>query len=176
MQMCVNIEKGGNIMCKRVLIFLGISVFLVGCAKKKEVVVEEVKPAVEVVPEPEPEVPPPPTPEEIVAKLQMIHFDFDKYNIRPGDAQILEANSKILKEYPDVNILIEGHCDERGTHEYNLLLGERRANSTKEYLVQLGISSDRISTVSYGKERPIDPGHNEDAWAKNRRAEFKLKQ
>jgi peptidoglycan-associated lipoprotein len=75
-----------------------------------------------------------------------------------------------LKKYSNVKIQIEGHCDERGTVEYNLALGERRANSTKKYLTSLGISPDRISTISYGKERPADPGHNEEAWAKNRRA------
>ena len=102
--------------------------------------------------------------------LKDIHFDFDKYDIRPGDAEILKANAALLMKYPKVKIQIEGHCDERGTVEYNLALGERRANSTKKYLISLGISADRISTISYGKERPLDPGHNEEAWAKNRRA------
>ena len=102
--------------------------------------------------------------------LKDIHFDFDKYDIRPGDTEILKENGTLLKKYPNVKIQIEGHCDERGTVEYNLALGERRANSTKKYLTSLGISPDRISTISYGKERPADPGHNEEAWAKNRRA------
>jgi peptidoglycan-associated lipoprotein len=102
--------------------------------------------------------------------LKDIHFDFDKYDIRPGDAEILKENGALLKKYPKVKIQIEGHCDERGTVEYNLALGERRANSTKKYLASLGVSPDRISTISYGKERPLDPGHNEEAWAKNRRA------
>ncbi len=102
--------------------------------------------------------------------LKDIHFDFDKYDIRPGDAEILKENAILLKKYPKVKIQIEGHCDERGTIEYNLALGERRANSTKQYFVPLGISADRISIISYGKERPLDPGHNEEAWAKNRRA------
>ena len=102
--------------------------------------------------------------------LQDIHFDFDRYNLRPGDASILRENAALLKKYSNVKIQIEGHCDERGTVEYNLALGERRANSAKEYLVSLGISQARISTISYGKEKPLDPGHNETAWAKNRRA------
>jgi len=102
--------------------------------------------------------------------LKDIHFDFDKYDIRPGDAEILKGNAALLLKYPKVKIQIEGHCDERGTIEYNLALGERRSNSTKKYLISLGISPDRISTISYGKERPLDPGHNEEAWAKNRRA------
>jgi peptidoglycan-associated lipoprotein len=104
------------------------------------------------------------------ALLKNIHFDFDKYNIRPADAAILKENAAMLKKYPEVKIQVEGHCDERGTIEYNLALGERRANATKKYLVSLGISADRISTISYGKEKPLDPGHNEEAWAKNRRA------
>jgi len=102
--------------------------------------------------------------------LKDIHFDFDKYDIRPGDASILTENAAVLKKYPVVKIQIEGHCDERGTNEYNLALGERRANSTKNYLISLGISGDRISTISFGEERPLDPSHNEEAWAKNRRA------
>ena len=164
-------------MCKRIVLFLGILVFLSGCAKKKEMkVVEEVVPEVQVIPEVEEEVSPLPTSAEIVGKLEIVHFDFDKYNLRPGDAKILETNSKILKEYPDIKIIVEGHCDDRGTSEYNLLLGERRANATKEYIVKLEISADRISTMSYGKERPLDTGHNEEAWSKNRRAEFKPKE
>jgi len=102
--------------------------------------------------------------------LKDIHFDFDKYDIRPQDTVILKENTEILKKYFKVKIQIEGHCDERGTNEYNLALGERRANSTKNYLVSLGISPDRISTISYGEEKPLDPGHNEEAWGKNRRA------
>jgi peptidoglycan-associated lipoprotein len=102
--------------------------------------------------------------------LKDIHFNFDKYDIRPEDAAILKENAALLKKFSNVKIQIEGHCDERGTVEYNLALGERRANKTKDYLVSLGISSDRVSTISYGKERPLDPGHNEEAWAKNRRA------
>jgi peptidoglycan-associated lipoprotein len=104
--------------------------------------------------------------------LKDIHFDFDKYNIRPGDAEILNKNAALLMKYPKVKIQIEGHCDERGTTEYNLALGERRANNAKKYLISLGIPNDRISTISYGKERPLDPGHNEEAWAKNRRDHF----
>lgn len=102
--------------------------------------------------------------------LKDIYFDFDKYDVRPEDALILKENAALLNKYPSVKIQIEGHCDERGTNEYNLALGERRANSTKNYLVSLGISPDRISIISYGEEKPLDPGHGEEAWAKNRRA------
>jgi len=102
--------------------------------------------------------------------LKDIHFDFDRYDIRRGDEEILKENAALLKKYPKTKIQIEGHCDERGTVEYNLALGERRANNTKKYLVSLGIASSRISTISYGKEKPLDNGHNEEAWAENRRA------
>ncbi len=104
--------------------------------------------------------------------LKDIHFDFDKYDIRPGDAEILKENAALLMKNPGVKIQIEGHCDERGTVEYNLALGERRANSAKRYLSSLGLRADRISAISYGKEKPLDPGHNEEAWAKNRRGHF----
>jgi len=102
--------------------------------------------------------------------LKDIHFDFDKYDIRRADEAILKENAVFLKNNPKMKVQIEGHCDERGTVEYNLALGERRANNTKKYLVFLGIPSDRISAISYGKEKPLDNGHNEEAWAKNRRA------
>jgi len=104
--------------------------------------------------------------------LKDIHFDFDKYDIRPGDAEVLKENASLLMKNPGVKIQIEGHCDERGTVEYNLALGERRANSARRYLISLGLTGDRISTISYGKEKPLDPGHNEEAWAKNRRDHF----
>lgn len=102
--------------------------------------------------------------------LKDVYFNFDKYDIRPEDAGILKENAALLKKFSNVRVQIEGHCDERGTVEYNLALGERRANKTKDFLISLGISADRISTISYGKERPLDPSHHEDAWAKNRRA------
>ncbi|MDP2968802.1 MAG: peptidoglycan-associated lipoprotein Pal [Deltaproteobacteria bacterium] len=104
--------------------------------------------------------------------LKPIFFDYDKYDIRPADTEILKGNSALLKKFPNMKIQIEGHCDERGTNEYNLALGERRANSTKKYLTSLGITADRVSTISYGEEKPMDPAHNEEAWTKNRRAHF----
>ncbi len=102
--------------------------------------------------------------------LKDIRFDYDKYDIRSGDAEVLKENAAVLKKYPTVKIQVEGHCDERGTNEYNLALGERRSNSTKKYLISLGISPDRVSTISYGEEKPLDSISNEEAWAKNRRA------
>ncbi|MBI3584569.1 MAG: peptidoglycan-associated lipoprotein Pal [Nitrospinae bacterium] len=105
-------------------------------------------------------------------QLEDIHFDFDKSDIKTDAREALQKNADWLQKNPDIKIQIEGHCDERGTAEYNLALGERRAMSTKKYLISLGISADRIYTISYGEELPIDPNHSEDAWAKNRRAHF----
>ena len=102
--------------------------------------------------------------------LKDIHFEFDKYDIRRVDEGVLKENAALLKKNPKMKVQIEGHCDERGTVEYNLALGERRASNTKKFLVFLGIPSDRISTISYGKERPLDKGHHEEAWARNRRS------
>ena len=117
---------------------------------------------------------PRPNPREFgaVHDVDDIHFDFDRYDIRPDAARILDANARWLKANPAALVLIEGHADERGTNEYNLALGERRAVSARTYLVSLGIPADRIKTVSYGKEFPFDPGHDEGAWSKNRRAHF----
>ncbi|MEW6411576.1 MAG: peptidoglycan-associated lipoprotein Pal [Candidatus Zixiibacteriota bacterium] len=125
-------------------------------------------------PEPEPEPAPPPKAELKEAQLQTVYFDFDKFNLRNDAKAALDHNASLLKEYEDVVIKIEGHCDERGTVEYNLSLGEKRAKAAQDYLVGLGIEPARISIISYGKERPIDTGHNEEAWAKNRRAEFRI--
>lgn len=105
-------------------------------------------------------------------ELKDIFFDFDKYNIRPGDAEILKQNLDWFNANKGKKVRIEGHCDERGTVEYNLVLGQKRADATKNYLVNLGVDEKLLETVSYGKERPFDPGHNEEAWAKNRRAHF----
>jgi peptidoglycan-associated lipoprotein len=119
----------------------------------------------------------PPRPSEFMANpnLNPIHFDFDKYNIRPGDAKILDANAAWLKSNAGNLVLIEGHCDERGTAEYNLALGERRAKSTMNYLVAQGVQASRITIISYGKERPQCTEHNEGCWAQNRRAAFLTK-
>ena len=106
------------------------------------------------------------------APLKMIHFDYDRFEIRPDARPVLDSDAAWLKKFASVKVLIEGHCDERGTEEYNLALGERRAKSTMDYLVSLGISPDRMKIISYGKSQPLEPGHSETAWAKNRRAQF----
>lgn len=104
-----------------------------------------------------------------------IYFDYDKSNLRSEAQEVLKSKAGWLRDNPDVNVTIEGHCDERGTNAYNLALGDRRANSAKSYLIDLGISGSRLTTISYGEERPLVPGHNEEAWAKNRRAHFAIK-
>ena len=106
--------------------------------------------------------------------LEDVYFDFNRYNLKPEAQKKLQKTAEWLNQYPNVNIQIEGHCDERGTQEYNLALGERRSTSVKKYLLSLGIDSRRMETISYGEERPLDPQHNEAAWAKNRRAHFKI--
>jgi peptidoglycan-associated lipoprotein len=106
--------------------------------------------------------------------LEDVHFDYDQYNILSKAGSILEGNAQWLKKNSQAKVEIEGHCDERGTVEYNLALGEKRARSAKDYLISLGIEPNRISTVSYGEEKPLDPGQNEEAWGKNRRAHFRI--
>jgi peptidoglycan-associated lipoprotein len=104
--------------------------------------------------------------------LKPAFFDYDKADIRPDGREVLNANAEWLKKYPGVQITIEGHSDERGTAQYNLALGDRRANAAKEYLASLGIATARMKTISYGKERPFAPGHDEESYQKNRRAHF----
>lgn len=104
--------------------------------------------------------------------LARVHFDFDKYDLTAAARKTLSANAEFLQANPGVRIRIEGHCDERGTTEYNLALGERRAKSAFQYLMDLGVDPNRMSVVSYGEEQPLDPGQNEAAWALNRRDEF----
>ena len=101
-----------------------------------------------------------------------IYFDYDKAVLTPAAQSILKQKAAFLRQYPDVTVSIEGNCDERGTNEYNLALGERRAQSAKAFLVDMGIAAKRLSTISYGEERPLDPGHDEGAWRKNRRDHF----
>ena len=104
----------------------------------------------------------------------MIHFEFNKAEIQSGDQTLLDQKIAILQKNPGLRIQIAGNCDERGSQEYNLALGNRRANAAKQYLVTHGIDAGRIETVSNGEERPLDPAHNEEAWAKNRRDEFSI--
>jgi len=107
-------------------------------------------------------------------KAQTVYFDFDRSAVKPSETEKVEAVANALKEKPDNKLLIEGHCDERGTEEYNRALGERRALSVREYLTSLGIEPKRVFTLSWGEDRPADTNHTEEAWAKNRRGEFIL--
>jgi peptidoglycan-associated lipoprotein len=105
---------------------------------------------------------------------ESIHFDFDSAVLNYQAQELLKQKAAWLRANPSENVVIEGHCDERGTNAYNLALGERRAESARSFLINLGISAARLTTISYGEEKPLDPGHNEEAWAKNRRDAFVL--
>jgi len=107
-------------------------------------------------------------------EAESVFFDFDKSELKPEARAILVKKAEWLRNNSEFSVRIEGHCDERGTNEYNLALGERRANAAWKFLNALGISGSRMTTISYGEERPADPKHNESAWSKNRRDEFKL--
>jgi peptidoglycan-associated lipoprotein len=110
-----------------------------------------------------------------VPELRDIHFEFDKYDVRAEDTKVLDANAAWLKTNSNMLILVEGHCDERGTNEYNLALGERRAKAALNYLVAQGVQASRITIISYGEERPACAEKNDACWAKNRRAHFLVK-
>ena len=163
-----------------------------GCANKEVVKTEEPVAKVET-PAPEPAKPAPPVeqPKEVEqpkvvepvvqqpvaaapaeAVFETIYFDFDKSDLRPDAREVLTKSAELLKGKNDGKIRIEGHCDERGSAEYNLALGERRANSAMQYLLTLGVAPDKLTVISYGKEKPAVQGGDESAWSKNRRAEF----
>jgi peptidoglycan-associated lipoprotein len=151
----------------------------VGCASRKQVsttVPEPTPPPVtETAPPPAEETaPPPPSSDETSSALKDAFFDFDDASLRDDAKNALEGNAKYMEKNSGA-VVIEGHCDERGSVEYNIALGEKRARAAKDFLVSYGVAATRITTISYGKERPFDPGHSEDAWAKNRRAHFVAK-
>jgi peptidoglycan-associated lipoprotein len=147
---------------------------VVGCGGKKAI--DEPAPTdtqaapVEEVKEAPVEQPVTPSTDMSPVSLNDVFFDFDQYNLTSEAKSTLDANARELKRMAETNITIEGHCDERGTKAYNLALGDKRANAARDYLVALGVGAARITTVSYGKERPFEAGHDESAWAKNRRA------
>lgn len=154
-----------------------LALVLAGCPKKPAPA-PETQPTTPVDTTPKKPVTPPvetPVKKTIVeSQFQTVYFDFDKYNLR-GDAKSgLDSNYNLMKTFPDVIVKIEGNCDERGTVEYNLSLGQKRAQAAMDYLTGLGIAANRISIISYGKERPAVQGHDEAAWAKNRRDEFRI--
>ena len=181
-----------------ILVFSISTLFLFSCSKTKEVKKEEVvskpsavvkegaeKPKVQVGPSDQ-ELREKALKEEEAKRLKAaaekanfesedIHFDFDQYSLSDDDQKILNKKAQWLKDFPTAKVAIEGHCDERGSAEYNLALGQKRADAAMKYMTSLGIAANRLSTISYGKEKPLDPASNEAAWAKNRRAHFVLK-
>ena len=174
-------------MFRKNLLFVSLMVILIvafsACSKKQTTEPPMTEPEVtETTPPP----PPPveeeePVMEEEVEPVKMpvledVFFDFDKFSLTMSAQRKLDKNATQLRDASSFKILIEGHCDERGTNAYNLALGEKRAKAAKDYLVSQGIAASRISTVSYGEERPFDTGHDETAWSKNRRGHFVVKQ
>jgi len=152
---------------------LVIFIFLLGCPKrpvvKPEIPKEEIVAPEETLKVPEETLKvTQPVVEKPALELNRIFFDFDKSDIRPDAAEVLKKNAELLKLYPEAKLIIEGHCCKIGTAEYNMALGERRANSARDYLLMLGITPERLSTISYGEERPLDPND----LPKNRRCEF----
>ncbi len=174
---------------KVILLMLALAVLLTGCPKRPVAtgVAAPAPPGSTATPAPTPAPPaivtpapapaPPPRAAQFVENdnLKDVYFDFDKSDIRPQDAKILDANAAWLKTRGNDLVLIEGHCDERGTNEYNLALGERRARATMNYLLAQGLPASRITIISYGKERPVCSEHAESCWARNRRAHFLVK-
>ena len=163
-----------------VLFLVGLLVVAVGACSKKQTTKVETEPATETVTETAPPV------EEVqeavqeipVAKMPVlndVYFDFDKSALSAEAKQTLAENARQLNDAGSMAVTIEGHCDERGTNAYNLALGEKRANAAKDYLVSLGVDGGRITTISYGEEKPFDAGHDETAWTKNRRGHFVVK-
>ena len=164
-------------MIKRFMVLATILslVAVAGCGGKKAVdqpTETAAAPKVEEPAETPVETPTETTKEVSPISLNDVFFDFDQYNLTSEAKSTLEANAREMKRVSAANITIEGHCDERGTKAYNLALGHKRAGAAKDYLVSLGVTASRITTISYGKERPFDPGHDEAAWAKNRRGHF----
>lgn len=172
-----------------------MSVVVGACSKKTPPVARPMPPPAATTNNPPPMPPPPPSPvsepvpvppmptEDTIGSkslddlnrdspLNPLFFELDSSDVSTEGQQVLQANAAVMKKYPTWQVTIEGHCDERGTAEYNLALGERRALAARTYLVSLGIPADKVKTVSYGKEFPFEPGHDDNAWHKNRRAHF----
>lgn len=172
----------------RTLLVLGLGLLvgvslLAGCGKKPKVVTEAAPPppVTQTVTEPVAAEPAQPAPAPAVDYANLdpsaygiedVFFPYDVYALSEEAMGILERNARIMQEHPAVNYLVEGHCDERGTIEYNMALGEKRAKTARDYLVSLGVSASRLQVVSYGENRPFAPGHDESAWRLNRRAHF----
>ncbi len=153
-----------------ILIAIGLvlALFVTGCPKKTP----PPPPPIEIPPEPrivEPVVEPTPAPS---LELRTVYFDFDRFNIKPDQQARLTDNAEQLRQFADVRVLLEGHCDERGTNEYNMALGAKRANAVKNFLSEYGIAATRLTTKSFGEERPVCTQKTEDCWGRNRRVDF----
>lgn len=153
------------------VVIAGSLVFAAGCSKKPKPSTDVTKP---LTPAEEPVKPVEPAPDRPVTEMAFsdIFFDYDRANLREDARLTLEGNARMLLQHPEVKVLLEGHCDERGTVEYNLALGDRRAQSVKNFLVEFGVEAGRVTTISYGEERPFAQGHDESAWSQCRRVHF----
>lgn len=176
-------REGRQVAMRGLLLVALLLTLVAGCGRKPKVATDTTPaPApVQVIPETAPPAPaaPAPTPAVDYASLdpnsygiEDVFFPYDSFTLSDADMATLEKNARLMKEHAAVNYLIEGHCDERGTVEYNLALGEKRARVVQDYLVTLGVPAARLRLVSYGEERPFAEGHDEAAWAQNRRAHF----
>jgi len=163
-----------------VILVLGLTGMPAGCAKKKVMRAVPTPPTVE---QPNKadnagDIPRPRGTDNVspdsAGKMETIYFDFDKSDIRADQVACLEGNANYLKEHADLKIVIEGHCDEQGSAEYNFALGERRAKSVRDFLISRGVGAERLSMVSKGEEEPAVEGHDAEAWSKNRRSAFKV--
>jgi peptidoglycan-associated lipoprotein len=161
-------------MILTLLLVIPAMMMTVSCQKKTVAVAQE--PVMEEKPAPPPPPPPagPSEEDQMIAMIMQedVYFEFDKSTLTPVAQETLTRKAEYLRKLADVTVTIEGHCDERGTNEYNLALGDRRAESAKAFLVQLGIEASRMTTISYGEERPVCMEQNEECWAKNRRDHF----
>jgi peptidoglycan-associated lipoprotein len=160
-----------------ILVIVIAMMIIPACAKKQVTPVEqpeETIPPAEVAPIEQPAPPPPAVEKPVEIVLEDVFFDFDKYSIREDYKSVLSRNAELLMANPSARVLVEGHCDERGTNEYNMALGEKRAKAVIDFYTTYGIKSERLSMISYGEEKPFNTGHDEAAWAKNRRAHMVL--
>ena len=170
---------------------VGVSITMTGCSKKKpappatEPSAPVERPTEEVTPPPSTPAPVDPTPDPLSGELVEankyaveqgllghVYFDFDKYDLKPEARERLAKNAEFMRSNPQFTFTIEGHCDDRGTNDYNVALGDRRANTTQDYLVSLGVPASKIRLISYGEEQPVCHDSNESCWARNRRAKF----
>jgi peptidoglycan-associated lipoprotein len=173
-------RRSPNAMTLALAVFLAAALAALGCASRKQVTTATPEPPPSTSAETStPPPPPPPSSEAEISEpktaLNDAFFDFDEAALRQDAKTALENNARYLEKNGKSRAVIEGHCDERGSVEYNLALGERRAKAAKDFLVSYGIAAGRLTTISYGKERPFDNGHGEDSWSKNRRAHFESK-